>query len=170
MLVCSAMPAARSQDAIDPTEGITIDFELVDQSGRLVTPDNYLGNYVLIGFGFTNCAHICPMMAANMARVLKTTEVDALGIFVSVDTERDSPADTHAYASTYNARMLGLSGDYTQIAKAAKNFKVTYAVTKSQNNYTVQHTSNTYLIGPGGDLLGIFALNTPPADILAMME
>jgi cytochrome oxidase Cu insertion factor (SCO1/SenC/PrrC family) len=162
--------AVLAQEAIDPTEGITIDFELVDHEGKVVRASDYLGNYVLLGFGFTNCAHICPMMAANMGRVLKSTDKDALGIFISVDTERDTPADTHAYASNYNERMLGLGGDYSQVAKAAKNFKVTYAVTKSPNNYTVQHTSNTYLIGPDGDLLGIYALNTPVAEILSEIE
>ena len=161
---------AQSIDAIDPTEGIRIDFELVDQHGQLVSASDYLGGYVLLGFGFTNCPHVCPIMAANMGMVLKSTDKAAVGIFVSVDTERDSPVDTHAYASSFNDRMLGLGGDYAQVAEAAKNFKVTYAVTKSQNTYTVQHTSNTYLIGPDGNLLGIFPLNTPPGEILAMIE
>ena len=146
--------------------GIKASFELLDRNGETVTEESFLGQYVLLAFGFTHCEQICPLMVFNMASVLEATERDAVGIFVSVDTERDTPMVTDDYASAFGGRMIGLGGDYGQVNIAASNFKLSYAVTKTQSNYTVQHTANIYLIGPNGDLQNIFAVNTPPEEIL----
>ena len=101
------------------------------------------------------------MMALNMGKALRDMESEAAGIFVSVDRERDTPAVTDDYASRFGERMLGLSGSIEQINAAANNFKVSYVVTKTQNNYTVQHTSNVFLIDPQGSLADVFSFSTP---------
>jgi protein SCO1/2 len=146
--------------------GIVVDFELVDAAGRRVTDEDFRGLYVLLGFGFTNCTSVCPLMALNMGRVLQATDKTATGIFVSVDTERDTPAITHAYASRFDDGIVGLGGSLEQINEAAKNFKVSYAVTKTQDSYTVQHTANVFLIDPEGRLAEVFTFATPPARIV----
>ncbi len=150
--------------------GIDVDFELLDRHGNVVTDEDFLGRYVLLGFGFTHCAHICPMMALNMGKALSMTELDAAGIFISVDTERDSPKMTDDYASNFGDRMLGLGGSYERVSAAAANFKVSFAVTKTQNNYTVQHTANVYVIDPAGELLDVFTFATSPETLLGAMR
>lgn len=167
-LLFLALPAA----AGSPPElgSVTAAFELLDGDADTVHFSDYSGQNVLVAFGFTNCAHICPMIAANMARAIQVADKDVLGIFISVDTERDSPATTHAYASKFGDKMIGLSGSHQQVSDAAQNFGVTYVVTKSQNNYTVQHTPSIFLIGPDGELVDTFAMNTPSADIAAAMQ
>ena len=152
------------------THGIAVAFELQDRDGNIVTAEDFRGRYVLLGFGFTNCAHICPMMALNMGKALKMTDRDAAGIFVSVDTERDTPAITDTYASNFGATMVGLSGTYEQVSAAAKNFKVSFAVTKTQANYTVQHTANVYVINPAGELLDVLTFTTSPEDLVAALR
>ncbi len=149
---------------------VTVDFELQDRDGELVRFDKFHDQNVLLAFGFTNCVHICPMIAANMARAIGTTEKDAVGVFVSVDTERDSPAITDDYARKFGDNMVGLSGSHYQVSAAAKNFNVTFVVTKSEDNYTVQHTPSIFLISPGGELIDVFAMNTPSTDIAAAMQ
>jgi protein SCO1/2 len=163
-----ALPAAA--DGPPDLGSVTAAFELLDGDADTVHFDDYAGQNVLVAFGFTNCAHICPMIAANMARAIQVADKDVIGIFISVDTERDSPATTHAYASKFGDRMIGLSGSHQQVSDAAQNFGVTYVVTKSQNNYTVQHTPSIVLIGPDGKLVDTFAMNTPSADIAAAMQ
>ncbi len=150
--------------------GIDVDFELIDRDGNIVSDEDFLGQYVLLGFGFTHCAHICPMMALNMGKALSSVESDAAGIFISVDTERDSPEITDDYASYFGDRMIGLGGDYAQVSAAAKNFKVSFAVTKTQDNYTVQHTANVYVIDPLGELLDVFTFATEPEVLLGAMR
>jgi protein SCO1/2 len=163
---------AANHDSLDRANahGINVDFELLDRHGNVVTDEDFLGRYVLLGFGFTHCAHICPMMALNMGKALKMTGLDAAGIFISVDTERDSPEVTDDYASNFGDRMLGLGGDYERVSAAATNFKVSFAVTKTQNNYTVQHTANVYVIDPAGELLDVFTFATPPETLLGSMQ
>lgn len=145
-------------------------FELVNVAGDVVRETDFVGRNVLLAFGFTRCAHICPMIAANMASAIRAATVDAVGIFVSVDTERDTPTITHHYAQGFDNSMIGLGGSYEQLAEAAKNFSVTFVVTKSQDNYTVQHTPSIFLIGPDGQLIDVFAMNTRSSVIAAAMK
>jgi len=152
------------------SHGIVVDFELTDRDGNLVTDEDFLGRYVLLGFGFTHCAHICPTMALHMGQALSSTDKPAVGVFVSVDTERDSPAAIDDYASHFGEAMVGLGGDYEQINAVASNFKVSYAVTKTQSNYTVQHTANIYLIDPEGELVDVFTFTSAPEAMLEAMQ
>ena len=154
----------------DPLQDIVVDFELVGRDGGTVTAEDFRGRHVLLGFGFTHCPDVCPLMALNMGRALRDTENDAVGIFISVDTERDSPEITHQYASRFGERMIGLSGNVSQINAAANNFKVSYVVTKSQNNYTVQHSANVFLIDPDGRVVDVFNFSTPGEELAAAMR
>lgn len=150
--------------------GVKVEFELVGKSGSTVTANDLLGQYVLLAFGFTHCRHICPMMAANMGLALKMADKEATGVFISVDTERDTPEIAHRYASGFSDKMIGLGGSYQQVQKAANHFNVSFVVTKSHKSYTVEHTSDIFLISPKGKLLDTFALNANPADIVAAMK
>lgn len=149
---------------------LTAEFDLLDADGTEVSLSNYRGKNVLLTFGFTHCQHICPMIAANMARAINASDTEAIGIFVSVDTERDTPAITNDYARSFSDRIIGLGGSYEQVAVAARNFGVTFIVTKSEDNYTVQHTPSIFLIGPDGTVVEVFAMNTPTDDITAAMR
>jgi cytochrome oxidase Cu insertion factor (SCO1/SenC/PrrC family) len=149
---------------------IRSEFELLDASGERVTEQDFRGRYVLLAFGFTHCLHICPMMAANMAMALKASQKDAVGVFISVDSERDSPVITHAYASSFHPSMIGLGGSFEQISQAANNFNISFVVTKSQKAYTVEHTSDIFLIAPDGEVLEVFALNASPTDMAKAMN
>lgn len=164
--------ADATHEALDSSNlhGIDVEFELLDRDGNLVTVEDFRGKHVLLGFGFTHCAHICPMMALNMGKALSMAESDAVGIFVSVDTERDTPSRTDDYAANFGERMLGLGGDYDRVSAAAKNFKVSYAVTKTQNNYTVQHTANVYVIDPQGELTDVLTFSTAPEVLLGAIQ
>ena len=153
----------------DPLQDIVVGFELVDRNGRTVSAEDFRGRHMLLGFGFTHCPAVCPMMALNMGKALRDSEADAVGIFVSVDTERDSPEITDEYASRFGERMIGLSGNVSQINAAANNFKVSYVVTKTQNNYTVQHTANVFAIDPDGRLVDVFNFSTPAEELVSAM-
>jgi len=94
----SGLPLSVAADSPAVLDTVTVDFELQNRDGKLVRFSEFHGKNVLLAFGFTNCVHICPMIAANMARAIRATDKDAIGVFVSVDTERDSPAVTDDYA------------------------------------------------------------------------
>ena len=157
-------PASGVLDEID------VNFTLLGADGAVVTDEDFRGAHLLLGFGFTRCTDVCPIMVANMARTISQVGDGLAGVFVSVDTERDSPSTVEAYAKVFHERVSGLSGSIEQINAAARNFRISYVVTKSQNSYTVQHTSHVFLIDPDGQLIDVFAMNTDPAIIAAAME
>lgn len=161
--MANAQPLANSHDLVAA-------FELTGAEGKNVALSDFRGRYVLLGFGFTHCDYVCPTMAASMARVLEASSEPSVGVFVSVDSERDSPAATHRYAQGFHQRLTGLSGSYQQVAAAANNFKLTFAITKTAKSYTVQHSASIYLIDPEGALSNVFALNATTDEILAAMN
>ncbi|MCP4300766.1 MAG: hypothetical protein GY783_09295 [Gammaproteobacteria bacterium] len=63
----------------DVLANVNVAFELVDSDGKVVNYDRFHGKNVLLAFGFTHCHHICPMIAANMARAIKESGKDATG-------------------------------------------------------------------------------------------
>jgi len=162
------VPFVAADDVLQ--ERVVAQFELHDANGKVVTADDFQGKYVLLGFGFTHCLHICPMMAAHMAQALRLSENDATGIFISVDTERDTPQVTDAYAKKFGEQMIGLSGSYAQIVAAAKSFGVTFVVTKSDDAYTVQHTPDIFLIDPDGKVVDVFPLNATAKEMADAMH
>lgn len=170
LLIAGFATASRADSPTQVLDAIQVEFDLLNGGGEAVQYQDFQGKNILLAFGFTHCLHICPLIAANMARTLSLAEKDAIGIFISVDTERDSPAITDEYAKGYSDRMIGLSGSYEQVSAAARNFKVTFVVTKSEDNYTVQHTPSIFLIAPDGKLVDVFALNASSADIANAMQ
>ena len=161
---------AAAMPGTDATSEIVVDFELVDRDGNTVTDEDFRGRHVLLGFGFTHCEHICPLMGLHMGQAVEAADVPVTGIFVSVDTERDTAAINDDYARHFGDAMLGLSGTIEQINAATKNFKVSYAVTKTQDAYTVQHTANIFLIDPDGELVDVFPFTTTPNDIVEALR
>lgn len=149
---------------------VDVQFELTSTDGSRVRPEDFAGSFLLLGFGFTHCDYVCPTMSANIASVLNASKEPVKGVLVSVDTERDTPRVTHEYAQSFHEDFIGLSGSYSQVAQAAKNFRVSFAVTKTQRHFTVQHTASIFLVDPEGNLRGVFALNSTTEDILNSMQ
>ena len=160
--------SGQSQDAAPASDvhpSIKVEFNLLNSDGKQVTQDDFRGKYILLTFGYTHCEHICPTVLSDMARTLKASGSGTAGVFISVDTERDTPAKTDEYASQFSERITGLSGGYEQVAAAANNFNVRYSITKTQNHYMVQHSSDIFYIGPDEQLIKIFTFNSLPPEL-----
>jgi protein SCO1/2 len=75
-------------------------------------------------------------------------------LFVTADPERDTPDILKQYVTAFDSRFLGLRGTPEQTAQAAKDFKVLIQKNAGShpNNYTVDHSSGTYLYDREGKL------------------
>jgi protein SCO1/2 len=143
-------------------------FKLIDQNGATRTDKDFRGKYVLVYFGYTHCPDICPTELQAMADALAALGDDAKKVqplFITVDPARDTPALLKTYVSNFDKRLIGLTGSAKAVAKAAKAYRVYYAKRKGSgpDDYTMDHSSFIYLMGPDGLYRTHFSHGTPPA-------
>jgi protein SCO1/2 len=147
-------------------------FSLVDGGGKRVTDRDFHGKLMLVFFGYTHCPDVCPTELQNMADVLDRLGPDAektAAIFISVDPKRDTPAAVASYVGNFSARIMGLTGSQSEIASAAKAYRV-YSRKAGDDaeggGYTVDHSAFLYLMDEDGRYLTHFSFNTAPNAIV----
>jgi len=127
---------------------------LTDHAGTPRTLTDYAGKVVVVFFGFTQCPDVCPTSLAEMAQVVRELGSDADRVqvlFITVDSERDTPDILRQYVTAFDARFVGLTGTPEQIRAAAASFKVSYAkVAREGNDYTMDHTAAFFLLDARG--------------------
>jgi protein SCO1/2 len=138
-------------------------FQLVDQNGRSVTQADFAGKFMLIYFGFTYCPDVCPTELQVMGNAMDALSAEdaarVVPIFITVDPERDTPEQLKGYVAAFHPKMIGLTGTPEQIAAVAKAYKVYYSKQPNPaapDDYSVDHTSFVYLMGPDGVLRSMF--------------
>ena len=139
-------------------------FNLVDQDGKAVTEADFKGRFMLVYFGYTFCPDVCPTSLSAMADAL-----DMLGdkadkivpVFITVDPERDTPEQMKMYVKYFHPRLVGLSGTVDQVAAAANAYKAYFARAseegEEEDEYLMDHSSITYLMGPDGQFVSHFS-------------
>ena len=143
-------------------------FSLVGPGGRTVTDKDLLGAPHLVFFGFTHCPDICPttlFAMSEMFRAMGGNGKDVKAFFVTVDPERDTPDIMASYVSSFDPRIVGLSGPRDEIDRTIKEYRA-YArkVPLKDGDYTMEHTALVYLMGKDGRFVGSFNLERPPED------
>jgi protein SCO1/2 len=155
---------------VDKSRQMT-DFTLTDQNGKSVKLSDLRGKAVLIFFGYTHCPDVCPMTMADYKRIkqdLAQTAPELANrvayVMISVDGQRDTPAVMKKYVEMFDPSFIGLTGDPDQVANIGVDFGVKVEIQKTslnQANYTVAHTSFTYLLDPGGHWRLVYPFQTP---------
>lgn len=150
---CNSSPRFKSTDITGAEYGRHLD--LTDHTGRPRHLEDFRGKAVVVFFGFTHCPDVCPTTLAEVAAGLKKLGPDADRVqvlFVTVDPERDTPQALAQYVTAFDPRFLGLYGNQAETLRAAKEFKIYYEKRKSGDTYTVDHSSQSYVIDPQGRL------------------
>jgi cytochrome oxidase Cu insertion factor (SCO1/SenC/PrrC family) len=169
----TASPLAAAEPEPPPT--FTPRFQLADTSGRAVSEADFRGKFMLITFGYTFCPDVCPTTLQNVTLALARigTSADKIApLFVTLDPERDLPANLASYVAAFDKRIKGLTGTPDQIAQAARNFGVIYrkAAVQSADSYLMDHTARLYFIGPTGQPLGKFSHTLSPDDLAGRIQ
>jgi cytochrome oxidase Cu insertion factor (SCO1/SenC/PrrC family) len=147
-------------------------FTLTDQTGKRVSDQDFRGRFMLVFFGFTNCPDVCPTALQVMSAALNKLGPKAdrfVPIFISVDPERDKPAELSSYVQSFYPRLIGLTGSPEEINAVVKAYRVYVRKTedpKSTAGYTFDHSSLIYVMGPDGAYRTHFS-HTTDADALA---
>ena len=152
------------------------DFTLQSAGGPVSLKD-FRGKLVLVYFGYTYCPDICPTSLAATAEGLKQltpAEMARVGmIFVSVDPKRDTPARLKEYVEFFHPAIVGVTGTPEVIAEIAKRYGVFYAEQKvdtAGGGYVVDHSADTFIVTPDGQVLSKIAHGTPPDRIAAAIR
>ncbi|XP_043330041.1 protein SCO1 homolog, mitochondrial [Cervus canadensis] len=147
-------------------------FSLTTHTGEPKTDKDYLGQWVLIYFGFTHCPDICPEELEKMIQVVD--EIDSIPtlpnltpLFITIDPERDTKEAIANYVKEFSPKLIGLTGTKEEIDQVARAFRVYYSPgpKDEDEDYIVDHTIIMYLIGPDGEFLDYFGQNKKNAEI-----
>ena len=134
-------------------------FALVDQRGRSFTDRDLRGKYALVYFGYTFCPDVCPLDVQKLSAGLTAFEAaqPALGakvvpVFVTVDPERDTPAELKQFAANFHPRLVALTGSRAAVDAAMKAYRIyaRRAGPPGARDYLIDHLAVIYLMGPDG--------------------
>lgn len=147
-------------------------FSLVDHNNRAARSEDFLGQWVLIYFGFTHCPDICPDELEKMIEVVE--EIDGIRslpnltpILITIDPERDTPEAMAAYVKEFSPKLLGLTGSVQQVEQVSRSYRVYYSQgpKDEDNDYIVDHTIIMYLVGPDGEFVEYYGQNKRSPEI-----
>jgi len=141
-------------------------FSLVDQNSKPITDKDMNGHPFLVFFGFTHCPDVCPTTLFDVSEIFRALGPDAKDVralFITVDPERDTPPVLRDYLSSFDPRVIGVTGDSEAIAAVEKAYRV-YAkkVPLDGGSYTSDHTAIVNLMGKDGRFVTPFNMKRRP--------
>lgn len=176
---CLFLGACSSGDPVQSLEHASIldepralaAFHLTDRHGHEFTQAQFAGSWSVLFAGFTHCPDICPATMAMLASAQKRAGIstDQLRtIFVSVDPERDTPAQLTEYLAHFNSEWTALTGEKEELDRLMTSLQMAYVrVPMGNGEYTMDHSTALVLIDPEGRMRGYF---TAPLDVDALSE
>ena len=153
MLLGVSQISLANQMMLPILSGVGGDFTAVDSDGKNVTFGDYKGKTVVMAFGYTNCADICPFTLGYLkklySKLSKEEQEKSRFIFVTIDPDYDTPEHLKAFVQFFNKDFIGLSGSNEQIKYITSLYKAEYSdlsegkvATKEIRRTTPQKTQN----------------------------
>ena len=123
-----------------------------DADGNIVRGTDFAGKWLLVYFGYSHCADLCPTGLSALANALEQIGPAAQYIqplFITVDPDRDNGPILKSFPKAFDPRMVGLGGSAEEIKKAAEVFGISIRkVIQGDSDYVVDHTSSYILVDP----------------------
>ncbi len=153
---------------IEPPREVA-DFTLTSHEGKPFSLSDLRGKPVILYFGYTFCPDICPTSLATFVRVKRGLAEEQMSdeaafVFVSVDSERDTPQVLARYLSAFDEGFIGLTGDEQMIRKIGVDYGLFFQKSEVEGtsaDYLIDHTAASFLIDPQGRLSIIYPYGTP---------
>lgn len=116
------------------------------------------GRLLVTYFGFLNCPDVCPTTLADLRSAL--SQLDAADrervdvVFVTVDPDRDGPAELAAYLQHFTPRYHALRAAGGQLDAALEAFLASATVTTdADGSIEVAHTGVLYAVDARGQVV-----------------
>ena len=173
-LMLKPVPQAQPQGEAFSLASFGGPFTLTGSDGKPFTSSALSGKPYGIFFGFTHCPDVCP---TTLARMVKLRNELGAGdrpfeiVFVTVDPERDGPAEVGKYAELFNSPVIGLTGTPAQISQVKKQFGIfSRKVPDQSSGYSVDHTATVLLFDRNGRFTGTIAPEESDTAALAKLK
>lgn len=175
LLYRSMSPSAPPAAAGSGTALVGGPFQLVDQNNKPVTEKVLIGKWSLVFFGFTYCPDVCPTTLSVLGQALDQLGPKAANVqvvFISVDPQRDTPAQVKTYLGTpgFPPGMVGLTGTMAQTDAAARAYRVFHEIQGSGAAYTINHSTAIYLMDPKGRFNRVLSYGLTPEEIVRQIS
>ncbi|VFQ75113.1 unnamed protein product [Cuscuta campestris] len=148
-------------------------FSLINEEGKPVTEQSFLGNWVLLYFGYTHSPEVGPAEVRKMVRTIDILEgskpdVKILPVFVTIDPQRDTPSQLRAYLREFDPRIVGLTGPASAVRQITHEYRVFFKKVdeEEEDDYLVESSENTYLLNPKMEVVRCFGVEYS-AELLA---
>lgn len=147
-------------------------FTLRDDAGHAVSLTAQPGHYVIVTFLYTHCLDVCPIIAGNLNRALKTPTAQRAGLTVlavSVDPKGDTAAAVRAYIKARGlvSTFHYLIGSQAQLAPVWKRFHIGVEAGATD---VVGHSSAEFLIDPTGHERLLYGKDIQPGWIVSDLK
>lgn len=148
------------------------DFTLSSFRGP-VTLDDLRGRIAVLFFGYTSCPDDCPLTLDHLARTLEMLG-DASSrvrvVMITVDPERDSPAEMHQYVSSFHPDFLGLSGEPRALQEVAEAYGVYHEPgpapgTAAGEGRRMEHSTTVTVVDPEGRIRLLWPFGLTPEEM-----
>jgi protein SCO1 len=154
-------PALRAGMLPPPPRALP-DFRLTNQDGQPFTPPDLQGHWSLVFAGFTHCPDICPTTLAQLKTLhgrLREQQRPLNVIFLSIDPDRDGPAQLSSYVRYFDPSFTGVTAPEPELARFTRGLMLTYLKVPgaSPESYSMDHSAALALLDPQGRLAGFFS-------------
>lgn len=151
------------------------------RSGDSFRLDDQRGKVLLVAFGYTSCADVCPLTLRTFGSVARRLERSAavfLPLYVSVDPQRDTPGRFRAHLEPFHPRIEGLFIEDDELPAVLDRWGITARRRAADLRayvgrdidpttfYSMDHTASLWLIDAEGRLRVRYAYGAG-ADIIA---
>ena len=135
------------------------DLTMTNQDGQPVVVSELKDKWTVLFFGYTFCPDICPTTLAQLRQIKSELPKDVLAnlrvVLISVDPNRDTPAQLKQYLGYFDKEFIGLTASVADIQKLANSVSIPFIpADTSKPNYTMDHSGNLALLGPDGTQRG----------------
>ena len=135
------------------------DLTMTNQDDQPVVVSELKDKWTVLFFGYTFCPDICPTTLAQLRQIKSELPKDVLAnlrvVLISVDPNRDTPAQLKQYLGYFDKEFIGLTASVADIQKLANSVSIPFIpADTSKPNYTVDHSGNLALLGPDGTQRG----------------
>ncbi len=183
LLLCSNIAMAETLPILS---GVGGNFSAI-ANGEEIEFNHFRGKVVVLAFGYTNCADICPLTLGYYKRLYKILSAEEQQmtkmLFVTVDPKYDTPEHLTNFVGHFDKDFIGITGTRVQIDEIVSLFQAEYnklstgevatdkirRITQKEDSddqaedtaYLYSHSVALYLVDKDGDTRALQYTGTP---------